>query len=836
MAGERRFTRIPPESTGDRVSMRHTAEIPYDTKDVSHTWLVGEEYTISGGGGDTFKVHVHGVYEATSTTGRLQVHYEQAAEESLYVAQDNQVIQIDTDNDDILDTVAIVNGTTLDVYLPKQNIVGYDNPEYGLNVNRFGSAQITFEDGPPEISAFGKLRTNSPKLLASYDFTVSSLAIQFVNSREGDGVTVTHEPLNGQVKLFSPAINNSRVTHTSNKFHGHLMGTGNLFIIGTRLGDTGKTNVIRRWGAFDSFDGYFFEVYETSLRVVHRYTLEGNATTDEIIEQADWNRDTLDGSGGASNPSGANVTVTESTIYWLDYQFLAGGRTRYGIFYKGQRIVCHEIDGSATTNTNSIRNPHRPLSWAQETNGGVPASSSEMFALGAGVYSESDASPLLSSQRYGLNVSKKVFAKPQDQTFVRTRQADGDAPGGAGGVLATSSYSSDTSTQYLFTLKAGQFYFGTTQENHSIYQPLVFEFDSRDVTTGQARPVEIRVFGKCIMRGTNFTWQGSKAPTVYIDTVGDHLAHGPELARFIVDGLHTVQFNQADDSFQYNTQSNTSDQSFARQLQPLSSFETRDDKYGTGVDVVRILVKDHIFFGTSIHQFDDRQPVLFTTLTGGFDFTGIFTGPNTLKTSDPGGYASNDYVTPGNENNWYYLSLLDNNDAWLYASLANLDDDRQMRVITTDAVGTTAIGDVITITSGAASGATAWVADINGLDLYVVGRSSATLDVGVTSGSFDTTTGGAAVGNIVSIAKDTSTLRDYWTSLLALKESDLGFTSQQTLSNPNLSLFSGPPPCIQWTFLARNVTDTAADEDGDTGPALNNCQVRSLIVWREKTM
>ena len=52
MAGEKRFTRIPPESTGDRLYMVHTAEIEFVQKldaqggDTDHVWNVGKRYDI----------------------------------------------------------------------------------------------------------------------------------------------------------------------------------------------------------------------------------------------------------------------------------------------------------------------------------------------------------------------------------------------------------------------------------------------------------------------------------------------------------------------------------------------------------------------------------------------------------------------------------------------------------------------------------------------------------------------------------------------------------------------------------------------------------------------
>jgi hypothetical protein len=60
MAGERRYTRIPPESTGDRIYMGHTARIPYTGKNANYNWQIGEFYTVDDGVGNTVTLHIHG--------------------------------------------------------------------------------------------------------------------------------------------------------------------------------------------------------------------------------------------------------------------------------------------------------------------------------------------------------------------------------------------------------------------------------------------------------------------------------------------------------------------------------------------------------------------------------------------------------------------------------------------------------------------------------------------------------------------------------------------------------------------------------------------------------
>ena len=131
MAGEKRFTRIPPESTGDRLYMVHTAEIEFINKGnydaaVGYEWQIGQRYTIAGFGGGG-KVHVHGVFDRGDGTGILAVHYNKTAKFENLEPSVGSRIQFDIDNDDQLEGIADVSAF-YDVYVPTQHIMGYDNP------------------------------------------------------------------------------------------------------------------------------------------------------------------------------------------------------------------------------------------------------------------------------------------------------------------------------------------------------------------------------------------------------------------------------------------------------------------------------------------------------------------------------------------------------------------------------------------------------------------------------------------------------------------------------------------------------------------------------------
>ena len=397
MAGERKYTRIPPESTGDRIYMVHTSIINYDGKDVSHTWKVGDTYTISGNGGQTFTFHLHGVYETNSTTGRLYVHYNEQAREEGYVASDDQSIQYDTDNDGNLDVVATVNSNADDLYIPTQNIMGHDNPEYGLDIDTFGAANVRFFEGQPQLDAWGKLRVSQATKMGNYVFGGQSKVNDNFSPVEIDGGYVNYDTTRKSVKVGFDHTTVTSLTfggNTSNTYHPYVPGSSHLwqgtFLLNSPSSGDGTNGAIRRWGLFDADNGFFFQLGKSGYDkanapsttddgfcVVIRSKTSGSVVN-TIINQDDFNGDKLDGRGKSQEL----LDLEKNNQYWIDIQWHGAGRVRFGTYLNGIRITMHtyyagNIENVAMSQTaslpscTSIKSAGTPLTslyietWAQ---------------------------------------------------------------------------------------------------------------------------------------------------------------------------------------------------------------------------------------------------------------------------------------------------------------------------------------------------------------------------------------------------------------------------------------------------------------------------------------
>jgi len=769
MAGEKRYTRIPPESTGDRVYMIHTAEINFKNGGVSsgatygpHNWQIGDMYDIAGFG----MVHVHGVYDRENGTGTLSVHYSEADRNENNEPTDNSLISLDGVN------VGQVDGTPIDLYIPAQNIMGFDNPEYGWDIDKFGAGLTTFYEGAPQITAMGNLKINDAKLLASYDFSKSNLPNEFVNSREGGSdVSNVWDPVTRAVKLSVGTAAGDRVTQTSNLFHSYEEAVGMLFVMAVRAGDTGKQDVARNWGAFDTTDGFFFQIKGSddnpggrttptdpvgtgpgsSLRVVHRFTFNGVTKNHEIL-QKEWNQDTLLGTGGGSNPSGMKIDVTKINTYWIDYQFIGGGRTRWGVFYQGERVVCHEMyhhngNGVATQNNHPLSNPSRPMCFAQANYGASSPSASEFYAFGSAVFVEGITDPLKTAQQVSIDYQSKLFGSPELKPYWRTKQTRNGSSSFFPALLKTGSYNSQSSTQYAFSLSPKQFLLnpdGTEgDENHTVYQPLIFQINAHDIATTSKEVMEARAFYGCTMRGVEYKDNLPSTPTVQYEADGDHLGHIVEIGRFVIDGIGQFSFSELSDNFQYGTVRNTSDQDLARQLQPLTEFISTDDKYSTGISRVKIKIGPHPIYGVNRHSFSDKQPVVIREVDGDQDVATVLGTTYTGNTAGGSGYASSDKVD--NPADWYFLSYVSLDEAWLYNSQADIDDDRLTRVLSVDDCANLQLGDKLTVTS---TGATAFIMKVvcaTAGAIAATAMSGATKYQIVTVGNTDFTAVGATI-------------------------------------------------------------------------------------------
>lgn len=276
-------------------------------------------------------------------------------------------------------TVSITSG---EIYTPAVHVTDPDQPQFIQKVNKAGAALATFPEGTPQFDAFGRMQISNMVMVGEYYHVLEDQPGRYWTQEVGTG-TVTYVPTESMVTYSTGTALGAKASRTGNQYHPYKIGTSQLIYLSLVVGDQGKDNVLREWGYGDAFNGLFFQLYGTQLRIVQRSDVSGSVV-DTIVNQADWNVNTLDN----EISSDFVLDVSKGNIYWIDLAWLGMGGTRFGVITPDKRrITCHSQENSNALNTVYMRSGNLPISWRQE-NFGISASTSEMRVSSAAVFSE----------------------------------------------------------------------------------------------------------------------------------------------------------------------------------------------------------------------------------------------------------------------------------------------------------------------------------------------------------------------------------------------------------------------------------------------------------------
>lgn len=533
MAGERRYTRIPPESTGDRVWMVHTATIGFEGQtDNNYQWKIGHHYHISGNGGPTMMVHLHGV-EDNGTTGHIEVHFTK-------LDKFNNVEPIVGQNITDPDGVTVIATTTAipgaggkpyyDLYIPGQNIIGYDNPEYGMDVDITGSANVRFAEGLPQLDAWGKLRTSGAVQLGDYVFAQEAVLNDNFSPIELAGGYVDFSNTRHAVKVgvdYTVNPTDGFASSSTNAYHHYIAGSSHLYAGTARLNSPATAGAIRRWGYFDANNGFFFMVGSggsdatdaTGFSVVVRSNIPEALQKDTVIPRSDWNGDKLDGTGDSQ----VTLDLSKVNLWWIDVQWHGAGRVRFGVYEKGQRVVCHSyyqgnIQEQAMSQTASL-----PCCFAVKSTASL---TTDLYieSWSAAVWSEST----VDLRAYG---APATYASPHTTV-------------------------DDTDWVYLFSLSPRELH-SNGEVNHTLYTPTSISAYTFDSATGEEKTMDLKMEINAIHDEHSFT--SIPGTNVDISTAGTSYQGGKTILQDMFRGKYQNVLTDTFNNFQYGAVKNFAD-------------------------------------------------------------------------------------------------------------------------------------------------------------------------------------------------------------------------------------------------------------------------------------
>lgn len=318
--------RVPPDSTGKRLSAQHFMEIEYAN-------LVGDlqlDDFVSLGILELGTISY--VNETSASTGKILLRlYHDVLTSEVQVGH-----SLTASGNPPTGTFTVVD--VIPYYTSNSSIVGGNNPTHSLFVDNKGAAFTRFAEGAPLFDAFGGQKVSQPNTIGVYEFSADGGNGLFSISTVG-GATDTYDSSSSTVRLTCSNASGDSVIRTSNKYHYYWPGNSTTVLLSGALSDTGVVGNTRRLGFFDESNGPFFEMQNTTANVVLRSSTSGSVT--EIrVPQSEWNVDKLDGTG----LSRINASWDKAIVYWIDLQWLGAGRVRFGILGPdGSRIVAHEF-------------------------------------------------------------------------------------------------------------------------------------------------------------------------------------------------------------------------------------------------------------------------------------------------------------------------------------------------------------------------------------------------------------------------------------------------------------------------------------------------------------
>jgi hypothetical protein len=155
-----------------------------------------------------------------------------------------------------------------------------------------------------ENTPMGEVRAVEPYKLVGATFVGTTLDTRFwTPTVAGSG---TAAQANGQLVLQTGATADSTASIVSVRNGRYIAGSSNRYRAVIRLPDAGSANNTRRWGAFTSTDGCFFQLSGTTFSVVTR-----KGSSDTVVSSGSFN-----GVLGSTFAPGTNARTWE--IYWTN--------------------------------------------------------------------------------------------------------------------------------------------------------------------------------------------------------------------------------------------------------------------------------------------------------------------------------------------------------------------------------------------------------------------------------------------------------------------------------------------------------------------------------------
>lgn len=241
---------------------------------------------------------------------------------------------------------------------------------------------LTSYQDSANLDAFSRLRVSLPTSVFDSQFTYTLQTLLFQQVTSGAGATITHDATNrcGLMSFSSTPTGGTAFMQSYEFFRYQPLKSQEIAVTFNFIQQV--ANVTKFAGYSDGSNGIEFRNNGTTNQIA---ILSTTSNGNQIINQASWNIDKLDGSGGASNPSGILLDITKSQILIIDFQALYQGRVRVGFDINGIVYYAHEFLHANVAVFPYIANANLPIRCGMTCTGTVTTT---MFFTCCGIASE----------------------------------------------------------------------------------------------------------------------------------------------------------------------------------------------------------------------------------------------------------------------------------------------------------------------------------------------------------------------------------------------------------------------------------------------------------------
>jgi hypothetical protein len=255
---------------------------------------------------------------------------------------------------------------------------------------------------PRNLDAFFRLQTSSPVQLGSFDHRIGK-EVDYWDEVLVTGATSTHNANTSSINMVTTTTNGSSAIRQTFRQFEYRRGNAQYIYFSCVLGAPVNNNR-RRVGYFDDLNGVFFQVSSSGFAVVRRSSTSGSPV-DEVISQADFNQDKLDGTGS----SGITLDITKQNLYVIDFSWFGTNIIRFSVVINGKLIPFHIINSANTLSVPWSQTGQLPMRL-ENTNTGTAPSSATLSGTCFGVFSSGSTTgesrvSSLSSGLTALNVN-----------------------------------------------------------------------------------------------------------------------------------------------------------------------------------------------------------------------------------------------------------------------------------------------------------------------------------------------------------------------------------------------------------------------------------------------